>query len=250
MSTHARSPTAELSTLKTISIVLAFTAAVGLVMGTAGFASIDGDRGIEATVTDDESAYFGINETDEIPMNEPAVPVVFWNQFDVPLTSLDVEPTAGGNATVELVDAPDEIDVGGSAPVTVFVHCNGEETVDLAFEVTATGDSVRVDTTVERTFDCTSSGADIDVTFVGQGAGHVEISGPESVFPLNDVVVYWEQGSEEHTTVVSVARSGEKIEGREGVNGKIVAVEIPQYGVYVEPGGSDDAPNPPAEGGS
>ena len=239
-----------MSRLRTLSLVLAFTAAVGLVMGTAGFAAIDGDRGVEVTVTDDESAYFGINETDEVPVNEPATPVVFWNQFDVPLTSLDVDPTAEGNATVELVDAPDGIDVGGSAPVTVVVHCNGEETVDLAFEVTATGDSVSVDTTVERTFDCAPSGSDIHVSFIGQGAGHVEISGPESVFPLDDVVVYWEQGGEEHSTVVSVTHSGAKIEGREGVNGKIVAVEIPQYGVYAEPGGSDDPPNPPAEGGS
>ncbi len=51
MSTTARTPSARVSALRALSVVLAFTAAVGLVFGTAGFTAMEADRGVDVNVT-------------------------------------------------------------------------------------------------------------------------------------------------------------------------------------------------------
>ena len=59
MSVSTRSPPVRVSALRTLSLVLALAAAVGLIFGTAGFTAMEADRGVTANITDDENAYLG-----------------------------------------------------------------------------------------------------------------------------------------------------------------------------------------------
>ena len=147
MSTHTRSPAAELSTLKTVSIVLAFTAAVGLTLGTVGFASMDVDRGIEVGVVDDESAYLVANPNDTLVVNASSTAVVYKNGFDTELDDFSVHVTSTSATVNVTAEAPDRLDVGESKPVNVTVETESppEEPIELQLEVTASGDGVNVE---------------------------------------------------------------------------------------------------------
>mgnify|MGYP005860612499 CR=1 FL=1 len=160
MSTHARSPTAEMSTLKTISIVLAFTAAIGMVLGTAGFSAIDADRGIEVSVVDDEEAYLAPNQTADSVMNDTQTDVIeYENRFGIELDEFDVEDVwvvSESNVTVKDFSGPESIGAGETEPVSVTLQCSTEESVTLAFDVTASGDGISLSTTHEREVTCLS----------------------------------------------------------------------------------------------
>jgi len=82
MSAATRSPPARMRTLRTLSLVLAFTAAVGLIFGTAGFTALEADRGVAVNVTDDERAFLSYEPlTDDVRHGEPAAVVEYRNQF-------------------------------------------------------------------------------------------------------------------------------------------------------------------------
>lgn len=160
MSTNSRSATAEASTLKTLSIVLAFTAAVGVVLGTAGFSAMDADRGVEVSVVDDEEAYLAVNQTTETVTNETETELIeYENRFGIDLETFDVEDVrvvGDANVSVEGFSGPDEIGAGETEPVTVTLQCATEESVSLAFDVEASGDGVSLSTTHERVVTCLS----------------------------------------------------------------------------------------------
>ena len=228
MSTHTLSPAAELSTLKTVSIVLAFTAAVGMVLGTAGFSAIDADRGIEVSVVDDESAYLGVETVDPVVENESSTVAVYENGFDAELDEFSVQviPTDPSvDATV--TDAPESLDAGESAPVDVVVESEDADldSVGLQLEVTASGDGVSVETSRTDEFDLVT-GSHIDVVFRGAGGGNAEIHGPSGVFPL-DVEVDTTDGD---TVELEITESGQMIRGGD-VTGQIETVRIPTFGI-------------------
>ncbi|MES3160233.1 MAG: hypothetical protein PPP55_01515 [Halorubrum sp.] len=125
--------------------MLAFTAAVGLTLGTVGFASMDVDRGIEVGVVDDESAYLVANPNDTLVVNASSTAVVYENGFDTELDDFSVHVTSTSvNVTAE---APDRLDVGESKPVNVTVETESppEEPIELQLDVTASGDGVNVE---------------------------------------------------------------------------------------------------------
>ena len=164
MSTHARSTTAEMSTLKTVSIVLAFTAAIGMVLGTAGFTAMNADRGIEVSVVDDESAYLAANQTtDTVPSGTHTTVIELENRFGIDLDTVTVDDVRvaaeNSNVTVEAFSGPKDhegVEAGEAAPVTVTLSCTATESasVTLTFDVRASGDGVDLSTTYERDVTC------------------------------------------------------------------------------------------------
>ena len=163
MSTHTRSPSAELSTLKTISIVLAFTAAVGMVLGTAGFSAIDADRGIEVSVVDDDSAYLGVETVDPIVENESSTVAVYENGFGTDLDEFSVHAVSTDpNVDATVADAPESLDPGESARVDVVVESEDVDldSVKLQLSVTASGDGVSVETSRTDQFSLVSDNDD------------------------------------------------------------------------------------------
>ena len=228
MSTHARSPTAELSTLKTISIVLAFTAAVGLTLGTAGFSAIDADRGISVSVVEDEEAYLGVETFDPLVDGESTTMMEIENRFDAELDEIRVTTS---ESAVKEIDAPDEIGIGQTVPVDVVVQCEERDQVDIEFDVTATTDGVTVDTTVTDTFECLTTGDRPGVAFFG--VGNAEVRGPPGVFDggLNVTVKTTEDEFD-----LTRTESGERIRsgGSGSVSGQIQAVGFEAFDVREE----------------
>jgi len=143
--------------LRIASLLLAFAAATGLVLGSAGFASIDADRGVEVSVVDEDDAYLGVNATaDAVAEGESTPTLDLRNRFGGPIETVEVdaEVVVSGNATVEAVDPPEAIPVGDAAPVNVTLRCPTGGNATIAYDVTATGSDVRVDTTAEQRVAC------------------------------------------------------------------------------------------------
>lgn len=164
MSTRSRSRTVEASTLKTLSIVFAFTAAVGMVLGTTGFAAMSADRGIEVSVVDDDSAYLAVNQTaDTVPPDNETTVIELENRFGIDLDTVTVDTVRvadeNANVTVETFSGPKDhegVGAGEAAPVTVTLSCTAAEpaSVTLAFDVRASGEGVDLSTTYERDVTC------------------------------------------------------------------------------------------------
>ncbi|MFC5279775.1 hypothetical protein ACFPM1_13555 [Halorubrum rubrum] len=144
MSTTTRTPPARVSALRTLSIVLAFAAAVGLVFGTAGFSAMEADRGLAVNVTDDESAYLGYEMTAETETannsTTATAEAAYHNQFSGELT-LDVTVEVDGqdreNASVTLTQ-------GEAERIGVTESCSSGETVHFTFVATGNGSGVNV----------------------------------------------------------------------------------------------------------
>jgi hypothetical protein len=169
-----RPPPARVSALRTLSIVLAFTAAVGLVFGTAGFSAMEADRGLAVNVTDDDEAYLGyeplVPENERITENTSTRVVEYRNQFGVDLDTVVVDVSSanpGSGPTVETIDAPYRLDRGTADSVSVTLECSTEQEVELEFEATGSGSGASV--SLDRTLNVTcvpesekSSGMDVD----------------------------------------------------------------------------------------
>ncbi|GGI99784.1 hypothetical protein GCM10008995_07070 [Halobellus salinus] len=147
----ARALSTRGGTPKAIGLLLACVAAAGLVLGTAGFAAVDADRGVEVNVTGDDDAYLGyeptVNGIPEIPANESTPIVSYRNRFGVDLDSVTVDVSRanpGAAVAVESSDAPDRLGRGAAGPVHVTLSCSTERTVSLEFAATGTGPGVRV----------------------------------------------------------------------------------------------------------
>jgi hypothetical protein len=172
--TTTRTPPARVSALRTLSIVLAFTAAVGLVFGTAGFSAMEADRGLAVNVTDDDEAYLGyeplVVEDERITENTSKTVVQYRNQFGVDLDTLVVDVSSedpGSGPTVGTFDAPDKLERGTAGSVSVTLECSTEQEVELEFEATGSGSGASV--SLDRTLNVTcvpepekSSGIDVD----------------------------------------------------------------------------------------
>ena len=167
MSANARTPTADASALRTLSLVLAFTAAVGLVIGTVGFTAMEADRGLAINVTDDASAYLGYEPIDTSVESGNATDVVeFHNRFSSDLR-LDVRVRADGD---HLTDVNTTLIEGEKESVPVSLTCADGETVDLTFDVTGKGSGISVSLERTHTVTCVSpvgtNGTDEDASSV------------------------------------------------------------------------------------
>lgn len=214
-----------------VSIVLAFIAATGLVLGTAGFASVNVDRGVSVDVVSDDDGYLSFNQTnDRLVEGERTEIIEYRNQFTEDVEFETVTVTAKtGETEVEVREKPgdsgaedqSELSVGErgalEAKITDF---ESAEEVTLHIEVRAAGDSVEVEK--ERTVSVTReyTADDFDIEFIGEGSRQVEITGPDAGFPLT-VNVTTRQGN---STTVAVCDPG-KID-RDEINGSIDDVEI------------------------
>jgi hypothetical protein len=150
MSTTARTPSARVSALRALSVVLAFTAAVGLVFGTAGFTAMEADRGVDVNVTDDENAYLGYEMTTEKETFNNSTEVIataaYHNRFRHKLT-LNVTVKVDGN--IHKNDVP------------ITIHEGQKETVEV--------------TAIPRTEPCPPDG--VTVRFVATGsASEISVS--------------------------------------------------------------------------
>ncbi|WP_143420739.1 hypothetical protein [Halorubrum ezzemoulense] len=142
-----------------MSILLAFTAAVGLVFGTAGFTTIDADRGVGVNITDDDNGYLGyeplVNEGEDITAGQSTPVVEYHNQIGVNLDSLDVSVsrTSSSGPTIEASGAPSQLNRGSAGTVSVTLNCSTTQDIELKLEVTGSGSGTSI--TFDRTLEVT-----------------------------------------------------------------------------------------------
>ena len=183
MSTATRTPTVRVRPLRALSLVLAFTAAVGLIFGTAGFTAMEADRGLSVNVTDDESAYLGYETvTDEVRDGEPTEVVDYRNQFGSDLEEFDVDVSIADpestDAAIRSVETPSSLDRGSAAPVSVTLSCSEEEPVALLFRADGNGGGVSVSLDRVHTVTCVPKGPTVTgVTFNDAANGRVIVDG-------------------------------------------------------------------------
>ncbi|MDB2260368.1 hypothetical protein DJ83_10375 [Halorubrum ezzemoulense] len=164
MSIPARMSSTRVRPLRALSLVLAFTAAVGLVFGTAGFTAMEAERGLAVTVTNDTSAYLGYAPlSDEVHDGESMSVVEYRNQlgndldeFDVDVSIADPEST---DAAIESVETPSSLEAGTASVVNVTLRCPEEDTVRLSFETDASGDGLSVSLNRIHTVTCIPRGS-------------------------------------------------------------------------------------------
>lgn len=185
MSAATRSPPARMRTLRTLSLVLAFTAAVGLIFGTAGFTALEADRGVAVNVTDDERAFLGYEPlTDDVRHGEPTAVVEYRNQFGSDLDELNVSVSIADDgstrAAIDSVETPSSIGEGTAAGVTVTLRCPERESVPLLFEADGNGGGVSVSLDRVHTVTCVPEAPEVaGVTFDGAANGNVSVSGSD-----------------------------------------------------------------------
>lgn len=265
MSTSTRTPSAQVSTLRTLSILLAFTAAVGLVFGTAGFSTMEADRGLTANVTDDGNAYLGydpvVDEGTAIDENEPTDVVEFRNQFDVDLTEFRVDVSAQDpDVSAETVDPPESLPKGNGERIAVTLRCDveSETTVPLQFSVNGSGGGVSVSFDRTHTVTCVPEDPDITgVEYHGVGSASVDSEGSnattEAVVWLTDANP--SEGGSEGTVrseTVSNLNASKPVQSQlppDVRDQNIVAIEFPERGVaYFHPGWNGENHGDPGAG--
>jgi len=185
MSAATRSPPARMRTLRTLSLVLAFTAAVGLIFGTAGFTALEADRGVAVNVTDDERAFLGYEPlTDDVRHGEPAAVVEYRNQFGSDLDEFDVSVSIADDgstqAAIDSVETPSSIAEGTAANVTVTLRCPEREPVPLLFDADGNGGGVSVSLDRVHTVTCVPEAPEVTgVTVDDDANGNVSASGSD-----------------------------------------------------------------------
>jgi hypothetical protein len=250
MTATALTPPRRASALRTLSLVLAFTAALGLVFGTAGFTAMEADRGLAVNVTDDESAYLGYEPLTDAARDGDSTPVVeYRNQFGSDLDAFDVDVSiaepGSTAATLESVDAPASLDRGTAAAVGVTLRCPEREAVPLAFDVDANGGGVGVSLDRTHTVTCVPTGPTVaGVRYTGVGNAFVETNGTDGTAEA----VVWltaanpgDGGPEGPIRSVTVDRLDTSKSVRpqlpDASNERVAAVEFPDRGVaYFHPG--------------
>jgi hypothetical protein len=137
------------SALDTLSLVLAFTAAVGLIFGTAGFTAMEAGRGVDVNVVENEDAYLGYEATAESEtVNNSTTATVeaeCRNRFSDQLT-LDVTVEVDG---VDRRDVSVTLTQGEAERIEATEACSSGETVRFRFTVAGSGPGVEV--SLERT---------------------------------------------------------------------------------------------------
>ena len=263
MSAVTRSPTARVRPLRALSLVLAFTAAVGLVFGTAGFTAMEADRGLAVNVTDDESAYLGYETvTDTVRDGEPTEVVEYRNQFGSDLDEFDVDVSIADpgstEATVESVEPPPSLEEGAATAVDVTLRCPERERVPLRFEFDGSGGGTSVSFDRVHTVTCAPTGPRVSgVRYTGVGNAFVEVNGRDAAVEatvwLTDATpsASGSGGDLRSETVadLNTSRAVRPQLSSNASNARLVAVEFPEQGVaYVHPGWDGGTHASPREG--
>jgi len=176
MSAVTRSPPARVSALRTVSLVLAFTAAVGLIFGTAGFSAMEADRGLDVSVSNDTSAYLGYEEVnDTVRDGEPKAIVEYRNQFGSDLDEFDVE-VSSDHDDVTVVSPPETLGEGSKRRIALTIRCDAETDVTLQFDAEGSGDGVSVSLDRIHTVTCVPKGPSVTgVRYMGVGNAFVDV---------------------------------------------------------------------------
>ncbi|WP_323676729.1 hypothetical protein [Halorubellus sp. PRR65] len=136
-------------------IVLAMFVIAALIVGTAGYDSIQGDRSADVEVANDADAYLALEETGATIENGSTGEVLrLTNQFGttVDLVITDVETSSG--VTNEGLNRSTR-DPGKTA--TLNVTCTSASTGIITVDIEATGDGISFQTTRTITVACQSS---------------------------------------------------------------------------------------------
>lgn len=135
-----------------VGLAIVLLGAALLVTSSVAVSSVAIERSVAIEVVEDESALVGIEA------HEPTVPAENTSPVDLVTvtnhagTSLEVTAAeSGATDSSGDVHAPDSIDPGESAAVTATVTC---QDVPDAVDVTATGDGVTVERTVDVRAGC------------------------------------------------------------------------------------------------
>ena len=157
-------------TLRATSLVLAFLAATGLVLGSFAFSAMSADRGLDVGVVGDDEAYVGYEDVSdgEIHPTEETPIARYHNRFMLGLDDFRVDVRViEGTADVDVDDQPDGLDAGDGAYVNVTVHdCQLGEEITLALDAEGSGAGVSVSFTREVTVECVAKEPQIvGVTF-------------------------------------------------------------------------------------
>ncbi|MFB6082661.1 MAG: hypothetical protein ABEJ94_00260 [Halorientalis sp.] len=155
--------------LKLASVVFAF-AAVSLAVGTGAFSSVSADRGVEVAVVEDEEALLGIEGGPHaFPNgNEDRELLTVTNRFAQPVT-VTVEITDSGDGGVPTLKESDDekevvLDAGEDDSIEWKIQCSSQggkadpQTETWTIDVSATGETVSVETTETVTIQCTGNG--------------------------------------------------------------------------------------------
>ncbi|OYR49501.1 hypothetical protein DJ73_17665 [Halorubrum sp. Ea1] len=262
MSATARTPTADASALRTLSLVLVLAAAVGLVIGTVGFTAMEADRGLAVNVTDDASAYLGYEPLADEVRDGESVPVVeYRNRFGGDLGQFDVDVSIADpgatDATIESVEPPSSLERGSAAAVDVTLRCPEREAVPLAFEADANGGGVSVSLDRTHTVTCVPTGPTVTgVRYTGVGNAFVDVEGRNATVEAT----VWltaanpgEGGPEGPIRSVTVDRLNTSNPVRpqlpDASNERVAAVEFPNRGVaYFHPGWDGEKHASPSAG--
>ena len=139
----------------------------GLVVATGGLSVAEIDRSVDVSVTDDDSAFVGVDVPDE-PIeaedgNETTLLEVT-NRFDHAVTvTADVSDAGSLNPVIE-VD-PTEIGQGEHAAVNATVECDDDVNETFLVELVVTGDGVEVtlDREVEVVCEPAETNEDVEI---------------------------------------------------------------------------------------
>lgn len=250
MSIETRTPSTRVRPLRALSLVLAVTAAVGLIFGTAGFTAMDADRGLAVNVTDDESAYLGYSPlTDTVRDGESTDVVEYRNRFGGDLTEFDVtvsiaDPDSEASLTGD--GSPGSIPRWTAGRVAVTLACDAERDVDLLFEATASGAGASVSLDRTHTVTCVPTGPTVSgVQYSGVGTAHVEtgasVESVEAIVWLTDANP--ETGGPEGTirsVTVSSLNTSQSVRPQlpsDASSENIAAIEFPERAVaFFHPG--------------
>jgi hypothetical protein len=134
--------------------VLALFVIAALIVGTAGYDSIQGDRSADVEVASDADAYLGIQETgNTIPNGSTGSVLVLTNQFG---TSVDLrisDVTTSDNVTNEGLTTST---LGAGDTAALEVTCTSASDGTITVDIEASGDGISFETTKTVAVSCKS----------------------------------------------------------------------------------------------
>jgi len=135
--------------------VLALFVVAALIVGTAGYDSIQSERSADVEVADDADAYLALEETGATIQNGSTGDVLeLTNQFG---TSIDVSVTdvsTSGGVTNQGLTASS---LGTGATAAIEVSCTSDSDGTITVDIEAAGDGIRFETTKTVAVECESS---------------------------------------------------------------------------------------------
>jgi hypothetical protein len=144
-------------------VVLSLFVVAALIVGTAGYDSIQGDRSADVDVANDADAYLALEETGNTIQNGKAGTVLLLrNQFgtSVDLSITDVSTTDGvtyQGLQVSGVDTGDTATLGTGDTARLQVECTSHSDGSITVDIEATGDGISFETSRTVTVSCESS---------------------------------------------------------------------------------------------